>query len=52
MSHQDINTTDPNIRGGIKGSQPIYGRYSPFSYPNWAAKFFIDAVLQIQSIER
>lgn len=47
ISHQDINTPNPDIRGGIKGSQPIWGRYSPLSYPNWAAKFFIDAVLQL-----
>lgn len=32
-------------RGGIKGSHPIWGGYDPFRYPNWAAKFFIDALL-------
>jgi len=31
--------------GGIKGSFPIYGRYAPLQFPNWAAKFFIDALL-------
>lgn len=31
--------------GGIKGSLPIYGRYAPLQYPNWATKFFIDALL-------
>jgi len=31
--------------GGIKGSHPIWGGYDPFRYPNWAAKFFIDALL-------
>jgi hypothetical protein len=31
--------------GGIKGSQPIYGRYAPLQYPNWATKFFIDALI-------
>lgn len=29
--------------GGIPGSYPIWGKYQRFSYPNWAAKFFIDA---------
>jgi hypothetical protein len=34
--------------GGIKGSFPIYGRYAPLQYPNWATKFFIDALLAKQ----
>jgi len=29
--------------GGLAGSYPIWGRYSRFEYPNWAAKFFADA---------
>ncbi len=33
------------IRGGIKGSHPIWGGYDPFRFPNWATKFFIDALL-------
>ncbi|MBW4641698.1 MAG: terpene cyclase/mutase family protein [Goleter apudmare HA4340-LM2] len=45
MSTQDIQTPDPNIRGGIKGSQPIWGEYTRLSYPNWATKFFIDGLL-------
>ena len=39
------NTGNSKIKGGIKGSYPIYGDYCPYSYPNWAAKFFIDALL-------
>ncbi len=31
--------------GGIAGSFPIWGRYSMFEYPNWAAKFFADALI-------
>ncbi len=38
-------------RGGIPGSHPIWGAYSRFEYPNWAAKFFADAVL-IQATDR
>lgn len=33
------------ICGGIKGSYPFWGVYCPYSYPNWATKFFIDALL-------
>ena len=32
------------VRGAIAGSHPIWGRYSRFEFPNWAAKFFVDAV--------
>ncbi|WP_174484068.1 prenyltransferase/squalene oxidase repeat-containing protein [methanotrophic endosymbiont of Bathymodiolus puteoserpentis (Logatchev)] len=31
--------------GAIAGSFPIWGRYSMFEYPNWAAKFFADALI-------
>jgi len=34
-----------NRRGGIKGSFPVSGGYMAYRYPNWAAKFFIDANL-------
>jgi hypothetical protein len=45
MSCQDIRTGNLNVRGAIAGSFPHWGAYAPFSYPNWAAKFFIDAML-------
>ncbi len=31
--------------GGVPGSSPYYGRYMTFRQPNWATKFFIDALL-------
>ena len=46
-STQDVQTSNPNIRGAIAGSYPIYGRYERMKYPNWAAKFFIDALLAL-----
>jgi uncharacterized protein YyaL (SSP411 family) len=49
MSTQDISGSNPDVRGAIKGSYPIWGRYAPFSYPNWAAKFFIDAIAITES---
>jgi len=36
---------DAGVVGAIKGSHPIWGRYEPFAYPNWATKFFADALL-------
>ena len=44
-STQDINSGNNGINGGIKGAYPIYGWYAPFCYVNWAAKFFIDALM-------
>lgn len=32
-------------KGGVPGSHPFYGRYMMFRQPNWATKFFIDAIL-------
>lgn len=45
MSVQDIKTKDGNVNGAIKGSHPIWGKYTPLAYPNWATKFFIEALL-------
>ena len=42
---QRLNDPDPAVRGGIAGSAPIWGDYSRFEYPNWAAKFFADALI-------
>lgn len=39
-----------NIRGGIAGSFPIWGKYMKFSYPNWATKFFIESLTVEQEL--
>jgi len=44
---QKLMGVSANIRGAIAGSYPIYGRYERFKYPNWAAKFFADALLAL-----
>ena len=48
---QDLRALNKNIRGGIKGSQPIWGGYGAFSYLSWATKFFVDALLLEDKIE-
>lgn len=48
---QDLETSTLDIRGAIAGSYPIYGRYERFKYPNWAAKFFIDALLMLDKVK-
>lgn len=42
---QNLSSEDGGIRGGIKGSFPINGGYCPYRFPNWAAKFFVDALI-------
>jgi len=42
--HQSL-TGPAEIRGAIKGSHPVWGRYAPLGYPNWPTKFFVDALL-------
>jgi len=42
---QDTHHSDPVVRGAIAGSSPIWGAYSRFEFPNWAAKFFADALM-------
>jgi uncharacterized protein YyaL (SSP411 family) len=44
MRYQEIKTNNLDLRGGIKGSQPVWGKYAPLSFPNWATKFFVDAM--------
>ena len=44
-ARQRLTDTDPAVRGGIAGSFPIWGAYSRFEFPNWAAKFFADALM-------
>jgi hypothetical protein len=45
---QPMDSSDPGIRGGIPGSSPAWGDYIYMALPNWAAKFFIDAMLAKQ----
>ncbi|HZS11976.1 MAG TPA: prenyltransferase/squalene oxidase repeat-containing protein [Nitrospirales bacterium] len=34
-----------DTRGAVKGSFPVSGDYGAYQYLNWAAKFFVDAML-------
>jgi hypothetical protein len=35
----------PSVRGALAGSFPIWGRYAPMQYPNWATKFLADSLM-------
>ena len=49
---QAIRVSDACIRGGVKGSNPVYGDYSPWVLPNWAAKFLADALILREKLNR
>ncbi len=42
---QLMRSSEPGLRGGVAGSDPLWGRYMHLAVPNWAAKFYIDALL-------
>ena len=50
-STQNLYSRNNGIKGGIKGAYPIYGWYAPFCYINWAAKFFVDALMFEDSLK-
>lgn len=46
---QPMSSSDPGIRGGVPGSDPVWGDYIYLGIPNWAAKFFVDALIEKQA---
>ncbi len=49
MKKQRMRSLDPNVRGAIPGSSPVWGRYLTLRYPNWATKYYIDALMQLSN---
>jgi hypothetical protein len=45
MRTHDRGSGNGGLRGGIRGSFPVNGAYCRYLVPNWAAKFFVDALL-------
>jgi uncharacterized protein YyaL (SSP411 family) len=43
---QNRSSTDPGLRGGIKGSSPVDGGYGRYEILNWATKYFVDALMR------
>jgi hypothetical protein len=35
----------PPIRGALAGSFPLWGRYAPLQYPNWATRFLAESLM-------
>ena len=45
------NRGSKRTRGAITGSSPVWGRYESFSCPNWATKYFMDAIMMELSLK-
>jgi hypothetical protein len=43
IQDRKVNET-PNTKGAMPGSFPIWGKYEPFCFPNWATKYFVDSL--------
>ena len=39
----DLASVHEGLRGGLKGSDPVWGPYMRFRMPSWAAKFALDS---------
>lgn len=49
---QSLRATHGAVRGGVKGSQPFGGGYTPYTYINWGAKFLADSLLLEERVFR
>lgn len=49
---QSLDNPEPGIKGGLPGAWPVDGGYSIYSYVNWSAKYFIDALLLAKRAQR
>lgn len=47
---QLLDTPVPEVHGAISGSFPIIGAYQTLGFPNWATKYYLDALLYQQKL--
>ena len=46
---QSLHSRHDGIRGGVPGSSPVWSWYLRLTYPNWAAKFLADALMETEA---
>jgi hypothetical protein len=52
MAVQSRSKSGPaDVHGAMPGTYPLWGRYEKFAFPNWATKYFADAVLCAMTVE-
>jgi uncharacterized protein YyaL (SSP411 family) len=49
---QRLNDVGSERRGAIAGAFPLWGLHAPFTYPCWAAKYFLDLALLLRRASR
>jgi len=49
---QNRTSSNPGLRGGIKGSAPMSGDYGRHEILNWATKYFADALMRHAQLSR
>jgi uncharacterized protein YyaL (SSP411 family) len=47
---QQLDSNCAPVNGALAGSFPIFGEYMTASYPNWATKYFLDALMFQESL--
>jgi hypothetical protein len=52
MELQNLESDNLGIRGAIAGSFPITGDYMSAGYPNWATKYYLDALILKDTLEQ
>ncbi|HSG68318.1 MAG TPA: prenyltransferase/squalene oxidase repeat-containing protein [Bacteroidales bacterium] len=45
IQNRGFRKEGPNTAGALNGSYPLWGRYEPFAFPNWATKYLADALM-------
>jgi hypothetical protein len=47
IADQKEGKTDPQLKGAIPGSVPLWGPYMRGKFPNWAVKFYLDGLKRL-----
>ena len=42
---EGLEPSEGSSQGAIPGSFPLWGKYEPFAFPNWATKYFADSLM-------
>lgn len=51
IQQQQVQRSE-NSYGAMSGSFPLWGRYEPYTYPNWATKYFADALMMESELRK
>jgi len=52
LRHQVGGRAQGQVAGALPGSVPLWGDYFPWAFPNWGAKFLIDALMEKEGLAK